>query len=65
MATICTARKMWPYPNKMSYGAGLEKWKIEYETFTSPSNKKIEMSTIVCEYHLEVNPSDEDIMIVL
>lgn len=50
-----------PYPNKVSYGAGVEKWKLEYETFTSSSKKKIEMSTTVSEYHLEVNPSDEDI----
>ncbi|KAM7426704.1 Subunit of heteropentameric Replication factorC (RF-C) [Porites harrisoni] len=43
------------------YGAGVEKLRIEQQNFTTPSNKKIEMSTIGSAYHLEVNPSDAGI----
>jgi replication factor C subunit 3/5 len=38
------------------YGAGVEKLRIEQHTFTTPSNKKIEISTISSNYHIEVNP---------
>ncbi|XP_067661480.1 replication factor C subunit 3-like [Haliotis asinina] len=40
------------------YGAGVEKLRIEHNTFTTPSNKKIEISTISSNYHIEVNASD-------
>ncbi|XP_028655139.1 replication factor C subunit 3 isoform X2 [Erpetoichthys calabaricus] len=40
------------------YGAGVEKLRIEHQTITAPSKKKIEISTIASNYHLEVNPSD-------
>ncbi|XP_003800177.1 replication factor C subunit 3 [Otolemur garnettii] len=40
------------------YGVGVEKLRIEHETITTPSKKKIEISTIASNYHLEVNPSD-------
>lgn len=40
------------------YGAGVEKLRIEHQTITTPSKKKIEISTIASNYHLEVNPSD-------
>ncbi|XP_033097589.1 replication factor C subunit 3-like [Anneissia japonica] len=40
------------------YGAGVEKLRIEHQTFTTPSNKKIEITTIASNYHIEVNPSD-------
>ncbi|ESO93767.1 hypothetical protein LOTGIDRAFT_182182 [Lottia gigantea] len=40
------------------YGAGAEKLRIEQSHFTTPSNKKIEISTIASNYHIEVNPSD-------
>ncbi|XP_008590496.1 PREDICTED: replication factor C subunit 3 [Galeopterus variegatus] len=39
------------------YGVGVEKLRIEHQTITTPSKKKIEMSTIASNYHLEVNPS--------
>lgn len=40
------------------YGIGVEKLRIEHQTITTPSKKKIEISTIASNYHLEVNPSD-------
>ncbi|XP_070607802.1 replication factor C subunit 3 [Erythrolamprus reginae] len=40
------------------YGSGVEKLRIEHQTITAPSKKKIEISTIASNYHLEVNPSD-------
>ncbi|CAC5421511.1 RFC3_5 [Mytilus coruscus] len=47
---MCLLREM--------YGSGVEKLRIEQHTFTTPSNKKIEISTISSNYHIEVNPSD-------
>ncbi|KQL00064.1 replication factor C subunit 3 [Amazona aestiva] len=38
------------------YGAGVEKLRIEHQSITAPSKKKIEISTIASNYHLEVNP---------
>ncbi|GAB1290513.1 Replication factor C subunit 3 [Apodemus speciosus] len=38
------------------YGVGVEKLRIEHQTITTPSKKKIEISTIASNYHLEVNP---------
>ena len=40
------------------YGVGVDKLRIEHQTITTPSKKKIEISTIASNYHLEVNPSD-------
>ncbi|KAH0625058.1 hypothetical protein JD844_033112 [Phrynosoma platyrhinos] len=40
------------------YGSGVEKLRIEHQIITAPSKKKIEISTIASNYHLEVNPSD-------
>lgn len=40
------------------YGAGIEKLRIEHQTFTTPSNKKLDVSTVASNYHIEVNPSD-------
>lgn len=40
------------------YGAGVERLRNETMTFTTPSNKKIEIMTVGSNYHLEVNPSD-------
>ncbi|XP_032811165.2 replication factor C subunit 3 [Petromyzon marinus] len=40
------------------YGAGVEKLRIEHQTVTTPSKKKIEISTIASNYHIEVTPSD-------
>ncbi|XP_028582323.2 replication factor C subunit 3 [Podarcis muralis] len=40
------------------YGSGVEKLRIEHQSITAPSKKKIEISTIASNYHLEVNPSD-------
>ena len=36
------------------YGAGVEKLRIEHHTFNTPSNKKIEISTIASNYHIMV-----------
>ena len=38
------------------YGSGVEKLRIEHQNFTTPSNKKLEISTIASNYHIEVNP---------
>jgi len=43
---------------KELYGPGVERLKIEHKTFQSPSGKKVEISTIASNYHIEVNPSD-------
>ncbi|XP_014664607.1 PREDICTED: replication factor C subunit 3-like [Priapulus caudatus] len=40
------------------YGAGVEKLRIEHQNFTAPSGKKLEITTIASNYHIEVNPSD-------
>ena len=40
------------------YGSGVEKLRIEHHSFTTPSKKKLEISTIASNYHIEVNPSD-------
>ncbi|XP_037805805.1 replication factor C subunit 3 [Lucilia sericata] len=40
------------------YGPGVERLRNETMTFTTPSNRKIEVMTVSSNYHLEVNPSD-------
>lgn len=40
------------------YGSGVERLRNETMTFTTPSNRKIEIMTVGSNYHLEVNPSD-------
>jgi len=47
---MCTLREL--------YGSGVEKLRIEQSHFTTPSNKKVDISTISSNYHIEVNPSD-------
>ena len=39
------------------YGSGVEKLRIEHHSFTTPSNKKIEISTIASNYHIMVSKS--------
>lgn len=46
------------------YGSGVEKLRIEQHNFTTPSNKKIEISTISSNYHIEVNPRLELTLII-
>lgn len=43
------------------YGIGAERLRNETMTFTTPSNRKIEIMTVGSNYHLEVNPSDAGI----
>lgn len=43
------------------YGTGVERLRNETMTFTTPSNRKIEVMTVGSNYHLEVNPSDAGI----
>ena len=38
------------------YGSGVEKLRIQQQSFQTPSNKKVEISTIASNYHIEVNP---------
>ena len=40
------------------YGAGVDRLRIEHQSFLSPSKKKIEIITLASNYHIEVNPSD-------
>ncbi|XP_044272354.1 replication factor C subunit 3 [Tribolium madens] len=40
------------------YGPGVDRLKVEVMNFTTPSNKKLEISTVGSNYHIEVNPSD-------
>ncbi|XP_013419974.1 replication factor C subunit 3 [Lingula anatina] len=40
------------------YGSSVEKLRIEHHSFTTPSKKKLEISTVASNYHIEVNPSD-------
>lgn len=43
------------------YGSGVEKLRIEREEFETPSKKRIELSTVASNFHIEVNPSDAGI----
>ena len=47
---MCLLREM--------YGAGVERLRIEHQSFLTPSKKKVEITTIASNYHIEVNPSD-------
>nr|CAD7426023.1 unnamed protein product [Timema monikensis] len=47
---ICLLREL--------YGAGAERLRMENTSFTTPSNKKVELMIVSSNYHLEVNPSD-------
>ncbi|KAM3175612.1 hypothetical protein ACTXT7_008161 [Hymenolepis weldensis] len=40
------------------YGPGVDKLRIEHHSFTTPSKKKVDLSTVSSNFHLEVNPSD-------
>nr|CDS32114.1 signal peptidase complex subunit 3 [Hymenolepis microstoma] len=40
------------------YGTGVDKLRIEHHSFTTPSKKKVDLSTVSSNFHLEVNPSD-------
>lgn len=40
------------------YGPGVEKLRIEHQSFTTPSKKKLEIVSLASNYHIEVNPSD-------
>lgn len=40
------------------YGAGAERLRLEHHNFTTPSKKKIDITTVASNYHIEVNPSD-------
>ncbi|XP_055913459.1 replication factor C subunit 3 [Eupeodes corollae] len=43
------------------YGSGVERLRNETMTFTTPSNRKVEVMTVSSNYHMEVNPSDAGI----
>ncbi|EUB63594.1 Replication factor C subunit 3 [Echinococcus granulosus] len=47
------------------YGGGVDKLRIEHHTFTTPSKKKINLSTVSSNYHLEVNPRHVNVSIVV
>jgi replication factor C subunit 3/5 len=47
---MCLLREM--------YGPGVERLRLEHQTFLTPSKKKVEITTIASNYHIEVNPSD-------
>ncbi|XP_031833156.1 replication factor C subunit RfC38 [Nomia melanderi] len=43
---------------KELYGSGAERLRMETMNFETPSKKKLEITTISSNYHIEVNPSD-------
>mmetsp|Transcript_15236 Transcript_15236/g.39170 ORF Transcript_15236/g.39170 Transcript_15236/m.39170 type:complete len:357 (+) Transcript_15236:44-1114(+) len=43
------------------FGPGVSKMKIEHKTYKTPSDRKVEISTIASNFHIEVNPSDAGI----
>ncbi|KAI8831608.1 P-loop containing nucleoside triphosphate hydrolase protein [Chytriomyces cf. hyalinus JEL632] len=43
---------------KELYGPSVEKLKIDMRTFTTPSNRKIEINIVSSNYHMEITPSD-------
>ncbi|CAH0550411.1 unnamed protein product [Brassicogethes aeneus] len=47
---MCLLREM--------FGPGVEKLKEETMSFTTPSNKKLEILALSSMYHIEINPSD-------
>ena len=40
------------------YGSGVDKLRIEQMNFTTASGKKLEVSAVASNYHIELNPSD-------
>ncbi len=40
------------------FGPGVEKVKIEYRKFKTPTGRPIELTTLGSSYHIEMNPSD-------
>ncbi|XP_074650581.1 replication factor C subunit 3-like [Tubulanus polymorphus] len=40
------------------YGPGVEKLRLENHNFTTPSKKKLEITALASNHHIEVNPSD-------
>jgi len=40
------------------YGAGVDRLRLEHQSFVTPSKKKVDINTIASNYHIEVNPSD-------
>ncbi|BES93731.1 Replication factor C subunit [Nesidiocoris tenuis] len=46
---------------KELYGPGVERLRMEQMTFTTPSNKKVDVMTVASNYHIEINPSDAGI----
>ncbi|KAK9511877.1 hypothetical protein O3M35_000449 [Rhynocoris fuscipes] len=46
---------------KELYGSGVERLRMEQMSFTTPSNKKLDIMTVASNYHIEVNPSDAGI----
>jgi len=43
------------------YGAGAERLRIEHQTYEASSGRKVEVTTVASNYHIEVNPSDAGI----
>lgn len=43
------------------YGPGVERLRQEKLNITTPSNKKLDITTVASNYHIEVNPSDAGI----
>ncbi|CAH8559496.1 unnamed protein product [Heterobilharzia americana] len=39
------------------YGSGVDRLRMEHHTFVTPSNKKVNLSTVSSNFHLEVNPA--------
>lgn len=50
---MCLLREM--------YGSGVDRLRIEHQTYETPSKRKVDVTTIASNYHIEVNPSDAGI----
>ncbi len=45
--TVCLLREL--------YGPGAERLRIEHQTFETPSKKKVEITTVASNYHIEAS----------
>lgn len=43
------------------FGPGVEKRRLEHRTFTTPTKKTIDLTTVASNFHIEINPSDAGI----
>ena len=47
------------------FGSNVDKLRMENHQFETPSKRKIEVRTVASNYHIEVNPSDVVVPIIV